>query len=185
MTRLAAEQDRQDKEKQLFLSVAGIGFAASMVAAVALGHRRAHKLAQQSGENIQGNHVNWALRAFGLGTLYAIGLVGCTAFGTNYYLQQKKDVRSLADLRQTIGEYLGSKQGGTSLREILKVKDSEDRETLERADRLLSEIDKETGKKKIKFARIKGLLEKDEEKNKLSIGARMRAAMGFGKDKKD
>ncbi|KAJ2600735.1 hypothetical protein GGF39_001633 [Coemansia sp. RSA 1721] len=198
-SRLQAERDRQTREKRLFLSVAGIGFAASMLAAVALGHRRAHKKAIAAGESIQGNHVNWAIRAFGLGTLYAVGFVGITTAAASYYLQQEKGVSTTGDLSDFVRQRV-ARTMGPSLMDRLGINSEEDRERLDRIDRMVSETNEQTGEKKIKFARIKRLVGSDQEQGqqgsvgkpeqeevpdkRLSVGARMRRAFGFGPSKK-
>ncbi|KAJ1815814.1 hypothetical protein LPJ60_005572, partial [Coemansia sp. RSA 2675] len=89
VSRAQAERDRQSAEKRRFLSIAGMGFAASILVAVMLGHRRAHRAAKLAGESIERDHVNWAARAFGLGTLYAVAFVGCSTAAASYYMQSK------------------------------------------------------------------------------------------------
>ncbi|KAJ1720708.1 hypothetical protein LPJ53_004687 [Coemansia erecta] len=183
-SRLQAEQQRQAREQRMFLSVAGLGFAASLLTAVALGHRRAFRTAQASGETIHNNHVAWAMKAFGLGTLYALGIAGMGMAATNYYMGPDE---SLAErMRRRVAESMGG-----SLMDRLGVSKSQDEESLERIDRLVSESDEATGEKKIRFARIKRLMASDEDAEpsqepqqkaeKLSIGGRMRRAFGFGK----
>ncbi|KAJ1900155.1 hypothetical protein LPJ66_001648 [Kickxella alabastrina] len=194
-SRSKTERDQQTREKRLFLSIAGLGFAASLLAAVALGHRRAHKAALLSGESIQTNHVNSAIKAFGLGTLYALGFVGCGVAGTNYYLQTK-GVGSMAEAAQSMRERVAEKTGG-SLMERLGISPEEDERSLRRVDELVGEEDGD-GRRKIRFARIKGLVAGggggamdgggDEQKTAagqgtLSIGARMRRMFGFAKRK--
>ncbi|KAJ1644597.1 hypothetical protein J3B02_004362 [Coemansia erecta] len=195
-SRLQAERDRQSREKRLFLSIAGIGFAASLLAAVALGHRRAHKAALAAGESIQGNHVNWAMRAFAIGTLYAVGFVGMSTAAASYYLQEK-NVKTTGEFSSHVKQRI-ERIVGPSLMERMGIKSSEDQAGLDRIDRMISETDEETGEKKIKFARIKRLVgndqgqvqndpdsersQWDQQPEKLSLGARMRKAFGFGKD---
>ncbi|KAJ1843729.1 hypothetical protein LPJ73_005395 [Coemansia sp. RSA 2703] len=182
-SRLQAEKQRQAHEQRLFLSAAGIGFAASLLAAVALGHRRAHRTAQVSGETIHTNHVAWAMKAFGIGTLYALGLAGMGVAAVNYYVGPDD---SLAErVRRRVVESTGG-----SLMDRLGVSRKQDEESLERIDRLVSESDETTGEKKIRFARIKRLMGGEEDgeplsepqsEEKLSIGGRMRRFFGFGK----
>ncbi|KAJ1822439.1 hypothetical protein LPJ56_000795 [Coemansia sp. RSA 2599] len=205
-SRLQAERDRQTREKRMFLSIAGIGFTASLLAAVALGHRRAHKTAVAAGESIQGNHVNWALRAFAMGTLYAVGFVGMSAAAASYYLQEK-GVGSTGQLSGLLREKVRLAVG-PSLMERMGIAKEEDQERLERIDRMVSETSEVTGEKKIRFARIKRLVgtdqgglaagdgeladvqsEKPDDEHAsqpaetLSVGAKMRRAFGFGKDR--
>ncbi|KAJ2740109.1 hypothetical protein GGI20_005979 [Coemansia sp. BCRC 34301] len=185
--RVQAERDRQNAEKKQFMSIAGIGFAASLFVAVMLGHRRAHRAAKLAGESIERDHVNWAARAFGLGTLYAVSFVGCSTAAASYFMQSR-GVGSMADFSQTMRSRVVGAMGGRSLQERLGVGRREDGEALEAADRLLDDPPTE---KKIRFARIRRLLEEsgnEEEQGtdggkgprSLSVGARMRAAFGFG-----
>ncbi|KAJ2449920.1 hypothetical protein EV183_004613 [Coemansia sp. RSA 2336] len=198
--RKQAEYERQQREKRMFLSVAGIGFAGSLLAAVALGHRRAHKQALKAGETITTNHVGWAFKAFGLGTLYAVTIVGGGALAFRFYLQQKYDITSTKDISAYLrGQTQQRVQG--SLKDRLGLSDSEDSEILGRANRWLDRIDEEAGQKKSGFGRIKSLLgsldkeegsldkeegslnkqEPSDQDKPMSLGARMRAACGFGK----
>ncbi|KAJ2008108.1 hypothetical protein GGI04_000357 [Coemansia thaxteri] len=191
-SRAQAEQDRQSAEKRLFLTVAGIGFTASLLVAVAVGHRRAHRAAKLAGESIESNHVNWAARAFGLGTLYAFGFVGCTTAAASYYMQSR-GIGSMAEFAKTMRGQARDAMGGRSLQERLGISSRQDADALERADRLWNEDSPEAGDKKIRFARIKRLLAQDGadatletppetdsgNRRGLSVGARMRAALGF------
>ncbi|KAJ2319089.1 hypothetical protein IWW51_001154 [Coemansia sp. RSA 2702] len=183
MNRVKAEQERQQREKRLFLSAAGIGFAGSLFAAVVYGHRRAHKAASRAGETITHGQVNWAVRAFGLGTLYAFSIVGCGVAVGSYLLQQR-GVTSMGEL----GGYMRGqvrRRLGNSAEHMPKAEPSEDKRLLETADRWLDEVDKETGQKKSSFSRIKALAGSqgaaDEDRPRLSLGARMRAVFGFNK----
>ncbi|KAJ1739513.1 hypothetical protein LPJ78_002048 [Coemansia sp. RSA 989] len=142
--RKQAEYERQQQEKRMFLSVAGIGFAGSLLAAVALGHRRAHKQAQKAGEIITTNHVGWAFKAFGLGTLYAVTIVGGGALAFRFYLQQKYDITSMKDISAYLRGQTQQKVQG-SLKERLGLEDSEDNEMLRRANKWLDRVDEETG----------------------------------------
>ncbi|KAJ2840810.1 hypothetical protein FBU31_000107 [Coemansia sp. 'formosensis'] len=194
ISRAQAERDRQSAEKRRFLSIAGIGFTASILVAVMLGHRRAHRAAKLAGESIEKDHVNWAARAFGLGTLYAVTFVGCSTAAASYYFQSK-GVGSMADFSRTMRSRTIDTMGGRSLQERLGISSREDTEALENADRLLTDpSDTEQGEKKIRFARIKRLLESNNSdgsadqtvaddagnSRRLSVGAKMRAAFGFG-----
>ncbi|KAJ2851197.1 hypothetical protein IWW36_001336 [Coemansia brasiliensis] len=187
-----AEYERQQREKRMFLSVAGIGFAGSLLAAVALGHRRAYKTAQKAGEVIATNHVSWAFKAFGIGTLYAVTIVGGGALAFRFYLQQKYDITSIKDISAYLRGQTQQKIGG-SIKDKLGWKESEDSEMLRRANRWLDRVDEEAGQKKSGFGRIKSLMgslkDKGNEEEQplssedkpMSLGARMRAACGFGK----
>ncbi|KAJ2336580.1 hypothetical protein GGI00_000751 [Coemansia sp. RSA 2681] len=189
-SRAQAERDRQSAEKRRFMSIAGIGFTASILVAVMLGHRRAHRAAKLAGESIQSDHVNWAARAFGLGTLYAVAFVGCSTAAASYYLQSK-GIGSMADFSRTMRSRTTSAMGGRSLQERLGISSREDTEALASADRLLTDpADDESGEKKIRFARIKRLLDNsgdgvdqavngDKDSRRLSVGAKLRAAFGF------
>ncbi|KAJ2059303.1 hypothetical protein GGI17_004490 [Coemansia sp. S146] len=194
ISRAQAERDRQSAEKRRFISIAGIGFTASILVAVMLGHRRAHRAAKLAGESIQKDHVNWAARAFGLGTLYAVAFVGCSTAAASYYLQSK-GVGSMADFSRTMRSRTTDAMGGRSLQERLGISSREDTEALENANRLLTDpSDTEHGEKKIRFARIKRLLDSNNSGDgtdravaddassprRLSVGAKMRAAFGFG-----
>ncbi|KAJ2833255.1 hypothetical protein GGI24_000916 [Coemansia furcata] len=194
ISRVQAERDRQSAEKRRFLSIAGIGFTASILVAVMLGHRRAHRAAKLAGESIEKDHVNWAARAFGLGTLYAVTFVGCSTAAASYYFQSK-GVGSMADFSRTMRNRTIDAMGGRSLQERLGISSREDTEALENADRLLTDpSDTEQGEKKIRFARIKRLLDSNSSgdsadrtvvadtgnSRRLSVGAKMRAAFGFG-----
>ncbi|KAJ2892847.1 hypothetical protein IWW38_003062 [Coemansia aciculifera] len=194
-SRAQAERDRQSAEKRRFISIAGIGFSASLLLAVMLGHRRAHRLAKQADESIQSDHVNWAARAFGLGTLYAVGFVGCSTAAASYYLQSK-GVNSMSDFSRTMRTRTVDAMGGRSLKERLGISTREDREALESADRLLTDPvdDGQVGERKIRFARIKRLLENTDvsadqpvddgkDSRRLTAGAKMRRAFGFGPKK--
>ncbi|KAJ2443651.1 hypothetical protein GGF42_006560 [Coemansia sp. RSA 2424] len=189
-SRAQAERDRQSAEKRRFMSIAGIGFTASILVAVMLGHRRAHRAAKLAGESIQSDHVNWAARAFGLGTLYAVAFVGCSTAAASYCLQSK-GIGSMADFSRTMRSRTTSAMGGRSLQERLGISSREDTEALASADRLLTDpADDESGGKKIRFARIKRLLDNsgygvdqavngDKDSRRLSVGAKLRAAFGF------
>ncbi|KAJ2504015.1 hypothetical protein GGH95_000010 [Coemansia sp. RSA 1836] len=189
-SRAQAERDRQSAEKRRFMSIAGIGFTASILVAVMLGHRRAHRAAKLAGESIQSDHVNWAARAFGLGTLYAVAFVGCSTAAASYYLQSK-GIGSMADFSRTMRSRTTGAMGGRSLQERLGISSREDTEALASADRLLTDpADDESGEKKIRFARIKRLLDNsgdgvdqavngDKDSRRLSVGAKLRAAFGF------
>ncbi|KAJ2458438.1 hypothetical protein GGF42_002068 [Coemansia sp. RSA 2424] len=189
-SRAQAERDRQSAEKRRFMSIAGIGFTASILVAVMLGHRRAHRAAKLAGESIQSDHVNWAARAFGLGTLYAVAFVGCSTAAASYYLQSK-GIGSMADFSRTMRSRTTDAMGGRSLQERLGISLREDMEALASADRLLTDpADDESGEKKIRFARIKRLLDSsgdgvgqavdgDKDSRRLSVGAKLRAAFGF------
>ncbi|KAJ2812339.1 hypothetical protein H4S07_001467 [Coemansia furcata] len=194
ISRVQAERDRQSAEKRRFLSIAGIGFTASILVAVMLGHRRAHRAAKLAGESIEKDHVNWAARAFGLGTLYAVTFVGCSTAAASYYFQSK-GVGSMADFSRAMRSRTIDTMGGRSLQERLGISSRDDTEALENADRLLTDpSDTEQGGKKIRFARIKRLLESNNSDDsadrtvaddtgnsrRLSFGAKMRAAFGFG-----
>ncbi|KAJ2160619.1 hypothetical protein GGF46_002112 [Coemansia sp. RSA 552] len=180
-SRRAAEQERQMREKQMFLAAAGVGFAGSVLGAVAWGHRRALRAARQEGTAITSGQVGWAVRAFGLGTMYALAVVGGGVALTGYYLQVTS-VRGFADaLREKVRQLTG--------REV-PVDAAQDKRLLDKADRWLTRVDEETGQKRVSFKRVKSLLESDTEKDgepaeRLSVGARMRAAVGFGRKKKD
>ncbi|KAJ2638014.1 hypothetical protein GGF44_002860 [Coemansia sp. RSA 1694] len=189
-SRAQAERDRQSAEKRRFMSIAGIGFTASILVAVMLGHRRAHRAAKLAGESIQSDHVNWAARAFGLGTLYAVAFVGCSTAAASYYLQSR-GIGSMADFSRTMRSRTTGAMGGRSLQERLGISSREDTEALASADRLLTDpADDESGEKKIRFARIKRLLDNsgdgvdqavngDKDSRRLSVGAKLRAAFGF------
>ncbi|KAJ2654719.1 hypothetical protein IWW48_005934 [Coemansia sp. RSA 1200] len=203
--RTRVERERQEREKRAFLSVAGIGFGASLLAAIMIGHRRAHRQAIAEGESIQRRQVNWALRAFGIGTLYAFAFVGMTAAAGSYYLQTKKGISSIDEFSQLMRAKAKDKLGGFWMRKKLGIDDAKDQEAVDRVDRLISEPDEESGEKKIKFARVKKLMhrssggdssphsenntldadneETDLEPKRLSVGAKMRRAFGFGKTK--
>ncbi|KAI8319029.1 hypothetical protein GQ54DRAFT_341523 [Martensiomyces pterosporus] len=184
-----AERERQQKEKRMFVATAGVGFTTALLAAVAMGHRRAHRAAKLAGETIDSGQTRLVVRAFGLGTLYAFALVGCGTALANYYLKSR-GVNSMAEFSDHMRG--GAKKAiGTTFVEKLGVSEKEDREALEKVDKMVFEEDEGTGKKKIRFERIKGLLGRDsgdqvgseeaEGGQRLSIGARMRAAFGFGK----
>ncbi|KAJ2430821.1 hypothetical protein IWW41_003132 [Coemansia sp. RSA 2522] len=175
--RTASERERQQREKRLFLSVAGIGFTGSLLAAVALGHRRAHRAAKAAGESITHNQVNWAFRAFGLGTMYAFAIVGCGAAIGSYYMQQ----RGVTSMSEFAAYMRGHVQGamGTSMKKRHKVEGAEDAKLLDTANRWLDEVDEESNQKKISFSKIKALA--NSEKSSMSIGERMRAVFGFNK----
>ncbi|KAJ2685132.1 hypothetical protein IWW39_004473 [Coemansia spiralis] len=191
VSRAQAERDRQSAEKRRFLSIAGMGFAASILVAVMLGHRRAHRAAKLAGESIERDHVNWAARAFGLGTLYAVAFVGCSTAAASYYMQSK-GIGSMSDFSRAMRSRTTDAMGGRSLQERLGISSHEDTLSLEKADRLLFDnSDTENGEKKVRFARIKRLLDSKGEdadqtmaddaggSRRLSVGARMRAAFGF------
>ncbi|KAJ1665304.1 hypothetical protein IW140_006014 [Coemansia sp. RSA 1813] len=200
--RVRAEKERQMLQKRTFLSIAGIGFGASLFAAVMIGHRRAHRQALTDGESIQRGQVNWALRAFGIGTLYAVAFVGMTAAAGSYYLHTKENVSSIEKFSQLMQTKATEKLGGLWIRKRYKVDDAKDQEAAEELHRLISESDEVTGEKKIRFARVKKLMSKgsDEstedspasendsdamgEPKKLSVGGRMRAIFGYGKNSK-
>ncbi|KAJ2408016.1 hypothetical protein GGI10_004908 [Coemansia sp. RSA 2530] len=200
VSRAQAERDRQSAEKRRFLSIAGMGFAASTLVAVMLGHRRAHRAAKLAGESIERDHVNWAARAFGLGTLYAVAFVGCSTAAASYYMQSK-GIGSMSDFSRAMRSRTTDAMGGRSLQERLGISSHEDTLSLEKADRLLFDSsDTDNGEKKIRFARIKRLLDSKGEdadqtmaddagsSHRLSVGARMRAAFGFvpkSNDKKE
>ncbi|KAJ2493670.1 hypothetical protein IWW37_000301 [Coemansia sp. RSA 2050] len=200
VSRAQAERDRQSAEKRRFLSIAGMGFAASILVAVMLGHRRAHRAAKLAGESIERDHVNWAARAFGLGTLYAVAFVGCSTAAASYYMQSK-GIGSMAEFSQTMRSRTTDAMGGRSLQERLGISSRKDALTLEKADRFLFDSsDAENGEKRVRFARIKRLLDSKGEgadqvvaddannSSRPSVGAKMRAAFGFGpksSEKKD
>ncbi|KAJ2331516.1 hypothetical protein GGH92_009204 [Coemansia sp. RSA 2673] len=185
-SRAQAEQDRQSAEKRLFLTVAGIGFTASLLVAVAVGHRRAHRAAKLAGESIESNHPE------PLAWLYAFGFVGCTTAAASYYMQSR-GIGSMAEFAKTMRGQARDAMGGRSLQERLGISSRQDADALERADRLWNEDSPEAGDKKIRFARIKRLLAQDGadatletppetdsgNRRGLSVGARMRAALGF------
>ncbi|KAJ2250852.1 hypothetical protein GGH97_000412 [Coemansia sp. RSA 475] len=175
--RTASERERQQREKRLFLSVAGIGFTGSLLAAVALGHRRAHRAAKAAGESITHNQVNWAFRAFGLGTMYAFAIVGCGAAIGSYYMQQ----RGVTSMSEFAAYMRGRVQGamGTSMKKRHKVEGTEDAKLLDTANSWLDQVDEESNQKKISFSKIKALA--NSEKSSMSIGERMRAVFGFNK----
>ncbi|KAJ2609993.1 hypothetical protein H4S08_003807 [Coemansia sp. RSA 1365] len=180
--RADAEKERQSRDKRTFLSLAGLGFAGSLLVAVAVGHRRAHLKAHKAGEIITNNHTGWAIRAFGLGTLYAFAFVGCGTAVGSYYLQQR-GITSVNDFAQYMRGQARERLGG-SLKDKLRVSDSDDKNILDKADRWLTEVDEQTGKRKISFKRIRSQLEdsnsETEPQKKMSLGARMRRAVGFG-----
>ncbi|KAJ2803398.1 hypothetical protein H4R20_002917 [Coemansia guatemalensis] len=185
--RANAEQERQSREKRTFLSLAGLGFAGSLLVAVAVGHRRAHVKAQKAGEIITNSHTGWAMRAFGLGTLYAFAVVGCGTAAGSYYLQQH-GITSVNGFAQYMRGQVRERMGGT-LRDKLRVSDGNDQSMLDKADRWLTKVDEETGKRKIDFKRIRSQISDNdpetEPQKKLSLGARMRRAVGFGTKHKD
>ncbi|KAJ2082546.1 hypothetical protein H4R24_001491 [Coemansia sp. RSA 988] len=184
--RADAEQERQSREKRTFLSLAGLGFAGSLLVAVAVGHRRAHLKAQKAGETITNSHTGWAFRAFGLGTLYAFAIVGCGTAAGSYYLQQH-GITSINGFAQYMRGQLRKRMGG-SLRDKLHVSDSNDQNMLDKADRWLTKVDEETGKRKIDFKRIRSQIKEDDPETgskKMSLGAKMRRAVGFGTKHKD
>ncbi|KAJ1801022.1 hypothetical protein LPJ59_000622 [Coemansia sp. RSA 2399] len=159
-----------------------------------IGHRRAHRQALAEGEGINRGQVNWALRAFGVGTLYAFASVGTIAAAGSYYLQSTNKVSSMEGFSQLMRTKAKEKMGGFWMRKRLDIDDTKDQETADKVDRMLSEFDEKTGEKKIRFARVKNLMSKRSageeyeeevrEPEKLSVGGRMRAAFGFGKNNK-
>ncbi|KAJ2344719.1 hypothetical protein IWW50_005246 [Coemansia erecta] len=176
-SRASIEHERQQRDKRLFLTVSAIGFTGAAVGAVALGHRRAHRAAKAAGETITNSQVNWAFRAFGLGTLYAFSLVGCGMAVGSYVLQQRgvTTVSGFAEhMRAYVGRWTGGSMGGR-----LRVERSEDAELLGRADRWLDSVDEEAAEKKIRFSRIKALVNNGQHDPAMSVGARMRAFFGF------
>ncbi|KAJ2721044.1 hypothetical protein GGI07_004234 [Coemansia sp. Benny D115] len=187
--RSQAERERQLREKRLFLTVAGLGFAASMLGAVALGHRRAHKAAMVAGESIGRNDVGWAMRAFGLGTLYALGFVGCATAAGSYYLQSR-GLTTMGDVSEAMRSRVARSTGRTVM-ERLGISPEKDMEDLARVDRALSEVDEQTGEKKIRFERVKSFVRNSDPgsdgsqdgEQRLSVGARMRRIFGFGANK--
>ncbi|KAJ2556979.1 hypothetical protein EV175_001638 [Coemansia sp. RSA 1933] len=193
--RARAEKERQAREKRTFLSIAGVGFGASILAAMMLGHRRAHRKALAEGEGgIHRGQVSWALRAFGIGTLYAVAFVGMTAAAGSYYLQSTNNVSSMEGFSQLMRAKAKEKLGVMWMRKRLGIDDAKDQEAADKVDRMVSELDENTGEKKIRFVRIKKLMGDESKRDsegdgdadspkKLSIGGKMRAAFGFGKRK--
>ncbi|KAJ2037231.1 hypothetical protein IW146_007898 [Coemansia sp. RSA 922] len=101
----------------------------------------------------------------------------------------------MADFSRTMRSRTTDAMGGRSLQERLGISSREDNEALENADRLLTDpSDTEPGKKKIRFASIKRLLDSNSNidgtdrpvaddagsPRRLSVGAKLRAAFGFG-----
>ncbi|KAJ2862795.1 hypothetical protein GGI22_002105 [Coemansia erecta] len=150
--RTRAEKERQLREKRAFMSIAGVAFGASLLAAIMVGHRRAHRQALAEGEGINRGQVNWGLRAFGIGTLYAVASVGMIAAAGSYYLQSTKTVSSMEGFSQLMRTKAKEKLGGFWMRKMLDIDDVKDQEAADKIDRMVSEFDEKTGERKIKFA---------------------------------
>ncbi|KAJ1957943.1 hypothetical protein EC988_000571 [Linderina pennispora] len=171
------------------MATLGVGATGALLTAVAIAHRRAAKTARIAGDDMT---ANVAMKAFGLGTLYAFSVVGFgTALG-NYYLKST-EVQSTTLFSERMRN--GMKQMlGASMKERMGISDKDEEEELRRMDDKLFERDEVTGKPKIRFARIKSMVGSDDAaeadaagpaKKRMSLGARMRAALGYGKKPKE
>ncbi|KAJ2780070.1 hypothetical protein H4R18_003650 [Coemansia javaensis] len=162
MSRRQAEAERQRREQAALWPKVGAGASAAVVGAAAAWHWRAVR-SQRQGAG--GGDRRWAARALGLGTMYAVGAVGLLAAGAAHWLVQQQHG---SEPRPTLAAHVRSRVARIVGRPPREPADDDGRAAV---DEWLREADAEAAPHKATAG---------PQKQHRSLGARMRAACGFG-----